>query len=777
MQQLDPADPRRVGPYTLLGRLGSGGMGSVFLGRSAGGRTVAVKLIRSELAHDDRFRARFRAEVAAVRSVSGAFTAPVVGADAMADQPWMATAFVPGISLRDAVAAAGPLPEQTLRALTAGIAEALVSIHAAGLTHRDLKPANVLLALDGPHVIDFGIARSAEGTALTTTGRILGTPSYMSPEQAQGGPLTSASDVFSLGSTIAFAACGTSLFGGGTGPEVLRRVVRAEPDLTGVPDVLRGIVAACLARNPADRPAPREVVEFVERRTGPATAGPWLPPVLISTIEEAASVIAPPRPPLAEAETQVLAPGGPPPDPHTKVMPPGPEDPPSPVPPPGPSRRTLLLGLTGGAVVLAGGGTALAFALRDDSPGTSDGKPANLRNPERPLHTDLVATPAWSRPVSEGLVQVTGEGDTVVAVSSENIRAFDRTTGRPVWGPSASRSETTRFGFGGNSVVVGNGRAYALDGTPTGEFPTVLKCVDLATGTVVWNLGRKGVALSGGLPGVLGGLVYVTGQMSGTGEAIGGEAFVWAVDPKVPKLRWERKFEGLGMGRSRLMVPSSGTRLLWATTDTVQTSPKISALDAGAGGKSLWQQPAPGGGQTESASLAYSLIPWYDGPHCWAAGHFLYLSDRLYAVDPSNGQDAWRSPGAEVFRAVVADPDGSTVYAAAPDFVGHLYVYAFDATSGAVRWAGSLAVAAGVGGLVAMQCADDHVYVWLKGRTWALSTSDGTARWTYEFDGNNVTDGETIPFWAGGGHVYGTTGKGLVALAATGGKRAPGGRT
>ncbi|MFE7782577.1 serine/threonine-protein kinase [Streptomyces nigrescens] len=258
MEPLDPSDPPRVGPYTLLGRLGSGGMGSVYLGRSAGGRTVAVKLIRPELGGDPKFRARFRAEVSAARAASGAFTAPVVDADPDAAVPWMATAFVPGISLHRAVAIGGPLPETALRALTAGIAEALVTIHAAGLTHRDLKPANVLLALDGPYVIDFGIARAAEGTALTTTGVVLGTPAYMSPEQGKGEPLSPASDMFSLGATLAFAALGASPFGTGRVPDVLKRVVEDEPDLSAVPDGLRLMVAACLAKDPTDRPTPRQ---------------------------------------------------------------------------------------------------------------------------------------------------------------------------------------------------------------------------------------------------------------------------------------------------------------------------------------------------------------------------------------------------------------------------------------------------------------------------------------------------------------------------------------
>ncbi len=238
--------------------------------------------------------------MAAARLVSGAFTAPVVDADPDAEVPWMATAFVPGVPLSRAVTAHGPLPEAALRMLAAGLAEALVGVHAAGVVHRDLKPANVLLALDGPHVIDFGIARAVDGTALTATGMVLGTPAYMSPEQAVADPVGPASDVFSLGSTLAFAARGAGLFDGGTPTDVLRRVVHGEPDLSGVPEGLRLLVAACLAKRPEDRPAPRQIVGIVEQGAAPRTSGAWLPPALIAMIEEAASVLAPsvtPTPP------------------------------------------------------------------------------------------------------------------------------------------------------------------------------------------------------------------------------------------------------------------------------------------------------------------------------------------------------------------------------------------------------------------------------------------------------------------------------------------------
>ncbi|USA03490.1 serine/threonine protein kinase [Streptomyces lydicamycinicus] len=283
MKQLEAGDPRQIGPYTLLGRLGAGGMGAVYLGR-ARGRTVAVKVVRPDLAQDDAFRDRFQREVEAARLVSGAFTAPVVDADTRDELPWMATAFVVGVSLDQAVSARGPLPEGALWALTAGVAEALASVHDAGLIHRDLKPANVLLALDGPRVIDFGIARAVDGTALTSTGAIIGSAPYMSPEQAVGEALTSASDMFSLGSAIAFAAGGESLFGAGAAAGVLFRIVHTEPDLGAVPAGLRDLIASCLAKNPEDRPTPRQVSESVEREGHPIPSGGWLPEAVAADI-------------------------------------------------------------------------------------------------------------------------------------------------------------------------------------------------------------------------------------------------------------------------------------------------------------------------------------------------------------------------------------------------------------------------------------------------------------------------------------------------------------
>jgi Protein kinase domain len=271
MEPLSASDPRTVGQFYLRARLGSGGMGRVYLGFSPAGRAVAVKVVHPELARDQHFIRRFRQEVAAARAVSGMYTTPVVTAGLDDDPPWLATVFVPGPSLATIVSSRGPLPEAAAWRLAAGLVEALQAVHACGLIHRDLKPANVLLAADGPHVIDFGISRALNGTTLTTQGLVVGTPGFMSPEQATGAQAGPPSDVFSLGCVLAYAVAGTPAFGEGNAAAVLYRVVSGQPDLAGMPPQLREIVTACLAKNPAERPRLTALAAVISR-AGPAIA-------------------------------------------------------------------------------------------------------------------------------------------------------------------------------------------------------------------------------------------------------------------------------------------------------------------------------------------------------------------------------------------------------------------------------------------------------------------------------------------------------------------------
>jgi serine/threonine protein kinase len=282
MKALAADDPRVIGEYRLQSVLGAGGMGRVYLGLSPAGRAVAIKVVRPDLARDAEFLQRFGQEVAAARAVSGIYTAPVVASGLDETPPWLATAFVPGPSLDQVVTEHGPLPEQALWPLLAGLVEALQAIHACGVVHRDLKPANVLLAADGPRVIDFGISRAVDGTALTAAGVVFGTPGYMSPEQAEGMPAGPASDVFALGCVMAYATAGAGPFGTGTAAAVLYRVVHADAALNGMPPRLREIVSGCLAKDPAARPTPRALATAIAGRdqgTGPSAVTFWPRPV------------------------------------------------------------------------------------------------------------------------------------------------------------------------------------------------------------------------------------------------------------------------------------------------------------------------------------------------------------------------------------------------------------------------------------------------------------------------------------------------------------------
>ncbi|MFF9068105.1 bifunctional serine/threonine-protein kinase/ABC transporter substrate-binding protein [Streptomyces sp. NPDC014891] len=360
LQPLLPSDPSALAGYRLLGRLGAGGMGVVYLGRTAAGELAAVKVTHADQADQPDFRARFRREVEAARRVSSPWAVPVTGADPDAPEPWMATAFVAGPSLGEAVTAHGPLPEHSVRHLGWAVARALAAVHAAGLVHRDVKPGNVLLAVDGPRLIDFGIARATGETALTATDMVVGTPGFLAPEQAEArvdaiGP---PADVFALGCLLAYAATARPPFGTGAVDALMYRTVHDEPDLAGVPDGLLDLVRACLAKDPADRPTAAAIgVRLVE--DSPGDGAGWLPAPVVRTIAERSARM------LALPEIDVTETGG-------DTAPAA----------PGKSRRGFLLLASGAAVLAVGGGAAAVWAGRGEE-GT-DGKGAGKTVPPRP---------------------------------------------------------------------------------------------------------------------------------------------------------------------------------------------------------------------------------------------------------------------------------------------------------------------------------------------------------------------------------------------------------
>ncbi|MER6141356.1 bifunctional serine/threonine-protein kinase/ABC transporter substrate-binding protein [Streptomyces sparsogenes] len=356
MRPLTADDPEDIGGHRLLARLGAGGMGVVYLARGAGGALVALKVIRAEHAADPAFRVRFGREARAVRGLTGRRLVPVVAADPEAEQPWLATEFVPGPSLAEAVEGHGALPVAAVRTLGRRLAEALAAVHAAGVVHRDVKPGNVLLALDGPRLIDFGIAHAAGATALTAPDAVVGTPGFLAPEQARAraekaGP---PSDVFSLGCVLAYAASARRPFGSGHAAGVLFRTVHEEPDLAEVPAELRGLIGACLAKDPARRPtAARLAAALRDPRTSlardipPGSAENWLPPDVLRLVAErsarALEVTVPRRSPRPSGGDDTL-------------VDPAPPDPPGARPPT--RRRTLLIGSAAASAVVAGGAAA-----------------------------------------------------------------------------------------------------------------------------------------------------------------------------------------------------------------------------------------------------------------------------------------------------------------------------------------------------------------------------------------------------------------------------------
>ncbi|MGW7292217.1 serine/threonine-protein kinase [Streptomyces xiamenensis] len=369
---LGPNDPRELAGYELRARIGSGGMGSVYLSYTRGGQPVALKVVRGEFAEDPDFRRRFAAEVRAARRVQGLYTVPVLDSNTEGAAPWLATAYVPGLSLAEALRRHGPLPLETVLLLVAGVAEALASIHAVGVVHRDLKPGNVLLATEGPKVIDFGIAQAADSTALTGTDVRVGTPAYMAPEQIMGNPPAGpGTDVFALGIITHFAATGGHPFGEGGAHGLMYRIVQEDPYLARAPEALRPMIAACLAKDPAQRPGPAQVVEMCRSLSPGQTLqrrDSWLPAGLAAQVSQRHTTQPPTPPPLP-----ATAPAIPP-------------------PPAAKPRRTMAIALATTAVLaaVAGGATAALLLTDGDDDTSRAGGPASPSGevPETEAGTD-----------------------------------------------------------------------------------------------------------------------------------------------------------------------------------------------------------------------------------------------------------------------------------------------------------------------------------------------------------------------------------------------------
>ncbi|MEU6663115.1 PQQ-binding-like beta-propeller repeat protein [Streptomyces sp. NPDC046821] len=615
--------PSFIGPYRVIRLLGSGGMGRVYLASTRGGRPVAVKVVRESYAQDERFRERFRAETQAALKVSGAYTAPVLAADPDAPQPWLATAYLPAPSLADAVAAHGPMPEDTVRSLAMGLAEALTAVHDAGLVHRDLKPSNILLTADGPRVIDFGIARALDAAGLTATGQILGTAGYMPPEQVSGRTCTAAGDVFALGATLVYAATGHGAFGDGSLHILLYRTVHEEPVLDDVPDALRPALAACLEKETWKRPQVPDLAELFGAPRAPGAG--WLPESVqreverrrADTVRETTAATRLPRRRILAAAGGALAAAAAtgwylttrdaPAAPRQlwrKTL---------------PGDFTTLWAATGDRLLLTGRNKAGAAALDPDTGRT-----------------------VWHRPPM-GVQASARDGQHVYTVELDGaVHARDLTTGRERWRftppgvPEPDISDLTPQAGGDGWVHItsrGTGRLYGVDGGGT------MRWQHAAPLTAVHPVGQV--------------LLCVAPAESGPD----GQNTAYALNPHTGREVWRYRPAIFGVGTE------PGSRIALALR---RDSADLTALRL-SDGKELWRVPSgmePGDSiQDEFLATVISLT---------ADGRTVLLQQSLAngsfaALDAADGSTRWRArPPAPQQLA----PFGDTVFTAAAASVG-----------------------------------------------------------------------------------------------------------
>lgn len=672
---LTAGDPVRVGPYRLLARLGQGGMGRVYLGRSPGGRAVAVKVVRETLLRDEGFRRRFVREVAAARRVTGFFTAAVVDADPEGNPAWLATEYVPGPSLQDAVARHGVWREQAVRGLGAALAEALGAVHAADLVHRDLKPSNVLLAPDGPRLIDFGISAAAGDTALTEAGTVIGTPGFIPPEQLRHERSGPAGDVFALGAVLAYAAAGVGPFGGGASHAVNYRVVHEDPDLRGLPPALAGVVARCLAKDPAERPTVSWLLDELGRpdpadddrlagRGAPAPDGSvatvgWMPgPVVDSATRLRAEV---PTEPLSRAGD-------------------GPPRPPTVAAPPRDRRRRLRTAL---AVATALAVTVTGTVLWRVTSGEADAPPS-----EPPRLKEL-----WSRTLAEGQRMAVHSGEMVYLQNEDRheITALDVTDGTKRWGREVEvaeirqDSEYLRDTVGNGIRVTGLAGGLLYYGSSDHLF-----ALDADSGAYRWRYMDDSFHAS---PVVVGDAAYA--HMT---------AWFYVLDTRTGEELWD-----YGYG-----VNADGDITVTEDTLLVHSGRKLIAVDTRTR-KQKWTHQAASDAETDPV-VADGTV------------YFGTQDGALYAVDAESGDEVWR----RTFEGDLWDGrlGGG---AGAPDVVGGVvyfendgYVSAFDAGTGRTLWQRKQKADE----VEALTVADGAVHVYdSEGDLSSLDARSGRPRW------------------------------------------------
>ncbi|MGA6160294.1 protein kinase domain-containing protein [Stenotrophomonas sp. NPDC087984] len=633
-------DPQALGSYTLLARLGGGGMGTVYLGRSPRGRMVALKTVHTQYAGQAEFRARFQLETDAARVIGGQYGAQVIDADPLAPTPWLATEYVLGPPLDDAVALCGALPERAVRALGAALCDALAQLHRSDVVHRDLKPSNILLTALGPKVIDFGIARAAGDDRLTRTGAAAGTPAYMSPEQVAGGEHAAAGDVFALAGVLVFAATGRPPFGSGQPADLLYRVRYAEPDLSGVPEGLRATLELCLAKNPGARPGTLELGERL--RAGTDHAGDLrrfadhLPaPVLAEIARRCTAVwkVQPGRLPAPRTE------------PHTETA--------------GPRRvgaalsRRKLIAAVGGAALVAGG-AAGAWAWFGPH-GSDGGTAATPRSTRRPAGAGPRLV--WKMSVPGATTDVTSliVGDHVVIVHDSGFLCVDAKTGE-------KRGESDRT----VPVVVDGDRLLACEADDRSGATTIAP-VNLETGNLQTPIARTG---SLGLEPKL--LAVMDGTLFAEGYAKGGEKRQ-AISLRTGKRVWSRAIAA-ATSDPIAAVPAGASLLRFSGEEAISIDPRD--------GDRRWSKRIPLG---SDAVIALDRCFAVTEDHLFTGGR------ELLALRTADGATAWRF-GAE--RTSVEGYDPSMEHYG-PPVVKDGVVYsverrngliALDAKSGRLLW-------------------------------------------------------------------------------------------
>jgi len=713
IEPLQAGDPRSAGEFRLRARLGAGGMGQVFLGYSPGGRAVAVKVCHPEFAADPAFVRRFAFEVDAARAVNGLYTAQVIDAGPDDIPPWLATSYVPGPSLWDAVRGDGPLPEDAVWRLAGGLAEALQAVHARGLVHRDLKPTNVLLAADGPRVIDFGVARALDGTSMTTTGITFGTASYMSPEQAGGEEIGPASDVFALGCVLCFAATGGVPFGDGDPPAVLYRVIYAPPELGAVPAGLRDLVAAALVKNPAERLTLAQVlracIATAHEAGAPgdrsASASFWPGPVAariaryeagltgqVASLEPSGEPTGGvdgslgarlrSRPPASSGPGQLRPPGPPgtiPPARPPGTIPPGTTRPGTGRPTAGPGREQGMLSrrraLTGLAGVAAAAGLAAAgweLAGPGHGGGGRQGQRAAAPGPGRLLWSRRTGGQVTSGAARAGRAVYIGSGD-------GHVYALDVASGRRIrtYPFKGAVTSAVTVAQGVLFAATANGKVHAQPiaggrpgwtraiGVPAGGWPVVTNGVvyagaddgtvyalHAATGRAKWHYRTGGPVRTGPLPGLhpYDDKVYVGSE----------DGHVYALDTQTGQVNWKTALGG---------PVSSGLAQASALVFAGDEHGNLCGRDAlyGTDPATDWQL-SLGGAVRGTPALKQDTI--YAGT----------VSGSVHAVN-IYGDAIWSYPaGSPVNSGLVVS--GGTLYAGSEDG----YLHAINVSTGKPRW-------------------------------------------------------------------------------------------